>query len=43
MTDRSHAPGALAAVAALVLTVVGFQQLVVVPPAYAAAKPAPLA
>lgn len=42
MIEQSPARKALAAFAALVLTVVGFQQLLTVPAAYAAAA-APLA
>lgn len=43
MVDPSPAPKTFAALAALVLTVAGFQQVIAVPPAYAAARVAALA
>lgn len=43
MIEQSPARKSLAALAALLLTVVGFQQLLTVPPAYAVSATAPLA
>ena len=43
MLEQSPARKALAALAAMMLTVAGFQQLMTVPSAYAAAPVAPLA
>lgn len=43
MVEQSATHKALAALAAMLLTVAGFQQLMAVPPAYAAALTAPLA
>ena len=43
MTKQTPARKSLAAIAALVLTVVGFQQLLTVPPVYAMSVAAPLA
>ena len=43
MIEQSPTRKTLAALAAMMLTVVGFQQLLTVPPAYAAAATAPLA